>query len=295
MNGSHHAENVVNRTGTVRVVASTCRRPAASHSSARCPSRAPARAASSGAAGSTSCTAAQNAVSGPLPPAWSQTHAATRPPGRVTRAISASPRDGVGHEVHDELGDGAVEGVVGEGKPLRAPETHVDAGTACPDGLDERGGRVHRRHRGRAETLHQPDGQGPGSAPHVERVLAGAHLAVLQERHGQRLGEPPHEPVVGVGRDVEGHRPNIRRSPRRTARVPNMAGIVLRVRMVSGDNLDVSFEDPSLDSQEEVVDRVVATLAEDCGVLRCRHGGRLLVLYARGVAAVEVAPRGAVL
>ncbi|HET6693441.1 MAG TPA: hypothetical protein VFG97_03990 [Pedococcus sp.] len=74
-----------------------------------------------------------------------------------------------------------------------------------------------------------------------------------------------------------------------------MAGIVLRVRMVSGDNLDVSFEDPSLDSQEQVVDRVVATLAEDCGVLRCRHGGRLLVLYARGVAAVEVAPRGAVL
>jgi hypothetical protein len=31
------------------------------------------------------------------------------------------------------------------------------------------------------------------------------------------------------------------------------------------------------------------------GVLRCRHGERLVVLYARGVAAVEVAPRGAVL
>jgi hypothetical protein len=30
-------------------------------------------------------------------------------------------------------------------------------------------------------------------------------------------------------------------------------------------------------------------------VLRCRHGQRLVVLYAWGVAAVEVAPRGAVL
>jgi hypothetical protein len=30
-------------------------------------------------------------------------------------------------------------------------------------------------------------------------------------------------------------------------------------------------------------------------VLRTRHGGRLMVLYGRGVAAVEVAPRGAVL
>ena len=42
-------------------------------------------------------------------------------------------------------------------------------------------------------------------------------------------------------------------------------------------------------------DHVVTALTEDPGVLRCRHGNRLVVLYARGVAAVEVAPRGAVL
>jgi len=29
-------------------------------------------------------------------------------------------------------------------------------------------------------------------------------------------------------------------------------------------------------------------------VLRSRHGDRLMVLYGRGVAAVEVAPRGAI-
>ena len=34
--------------------------------------------------------------SGPVPPAWSQTQAATTPPGRVTRAISAIPATGSG-------------------------------------------------------------------------------------------------------------------------------------------------------------------------------------------------------
>ncbi|MEU4191632.1 hypothetical protein AB0E69_07035 [Kribbella sp. NPDC026611] len=74
-----------------------------------------------------------------------------------------------------------------------------------------------------------------------------------------------------------------------------MAAIVLRVRLISGDNLDLKYEDSEAGSEAEVIDRVVATLAEDAGVLRCRHGDRLLVLYARGVSAVEIAPRGAVL
>ena len=74
-----------------------------------------------------------------------------------------------------------------------------------------------------------------------------------------------------------------------------MSGVVLRVRLISGDTVDVTYEERDLGSEDEVIDHVVATLAEDSGVLRCGHGGRLLVLYARGVAAVEVAPRGAVL
>jgi hypothetical protein len=74
-----------------------------------------------------------------------------------------------------------------------------------------------------------------------------------------------------------------------------MEGIVLRVRLISGDNMDVTYEDPDALGEEEVIDHVVSTLAAEAGVLRCRHGGRLLVLYARGVAAVEVAPRGAVI
>jgi hypothetical protein len=46
---------------------------------------------------------------------------------------------------------------------------------------------------------------------------------------------------------------------------------------------------------DEVTERALDTLAQDYGVLRAEHGGRLLVLYGRGVAAVEVAPRGAVI
>ena len=74
-----------------------------------------------------------------------------------------------------------------------------------------------------------------------------------------------------------------------------MTDIVLRVRLVGGGSMDVTYEDPSAGSEAEVIDRVVTLLADDAGVLRCRHGDRLLVLYARGVGAVEVAPRGAVL
>jgi len=74
-----------------------------------------------------------------------------------------------------------------------------------------------------------------------------------------------------------------------------MQAIVLRVRLISGDNIDVRYEDRDAGSEGEVIDHIVSTLSEASGVLRCRHGERLMVLYARGVAAVEVAPRGAVL
>ena len=72
-----------------------------------------------------------------------------------------------------------------------------------------------------------------------------------------------------------------------------MAEIVLRVRLIGGEHLDVTYEEEG--TPDEIVDKAVSALAEDNGLLRCRHGGRLTVLYSRGVAALEVAPRGAVL
>jgi hypothetical protein len=74
-----------------------------------------------------------------------------------------------------------------------------------------------------------------------------------------------------------------------------MATVVLRVRLVGGEHIDVSYEGPESINDEQVVDHVVSTLAQDTGVLRTRHGGKIVVLYGRGVAAIEVSPRGAVL
>ena len=73
-----------------------------------------------------------------------------------------------------------------------------------------------------------------------------------------------------------------------------MAEIVLRVRLIGGEHLDVTYEDDG-GPTDETVGRVISTLAEDNGVLRCRHGGRLIVLYGRGIATLEIAPRGPVL
>jgi len=74
-----------------------------------------------------------------------------------------------------------------------------------------------------------------------------------------------------------------------------MATTVLRVRLTGGDRMDITYQDPDIADEDELVEHIVSTLAEDSGVLRSRHGDRLVVLYGRGVAAIEVAPRGAVL
>lgn len=74
-----------------------------------------------------------------------------------------------------------------------------------------------------------------------------------------------------------------------------MVHLVLRVRLIGGDRMDVIFEAPERVNEEQTIEHVVSTLAKDGGVLSTRHGDRLVVLYGRGVAAIEIAPRGAVL
>lgn len=74
-----------------------------------------------------------------------------------------------------------------------------------------------------------------------------------------------------------------------------MARIVLRVRFMGGDHMDLMYEDPDAADEAELLENVISTLSRDAGVLRCRHGDRPLVLYGRGVLAFEVSPRGAVL
>jgi hypothetical protein len=74
----------------------------------------------------------------------------------------------------------------------------------------------------------------------------------------------------------------------------DMTEIVLRIRLVGGEQVDVTYEEADINTNE-VVERIISTLAQDDGLLRCKHGGRLIVLYGRGVATLEIAPRGAVL
>jgi hypothetical protein len=73
-----------------------------------------------------------------------------------------------------------------------------------------------------------------------------------------------------------------------------MAEIVLRVRLIGGDHVDVTCGDRDT-AVDELAQHVISTLAEDGGSLRCKHGDRLIVLYGRDVATVEIAPRGAIL
>jgi hypothetical protein len=74
-----------------------------------------------------------------------------------------------------------------------------------------------------------------------------------------------------------------------------MARIVLRLRLVGGDHMDVSYEDAETESDSELLEYVTATLAQDSGVLHSRHGDRVMVIFGRGVAGFEVSPRGAIL
>ena len=74
----------------------------------------------------------------------------------------------------------------------------------------------------------------------------------------------------------------------------DMATTVLRVRLIGGDRMDITYDNPDVADGDELVEDVISTLAQDSGVLRAKHGDRLVVLYGRGVAAIEVAPRGAV-
>ena len=74
-----------------------------------------------------------------------------------------------------------------------------------------------------------------------------------------------------------------------------MATTVMRVRLLGGDRMDLTYDEPDVVDDADLVERIISVLAEDSGVLRARHGDRLVVLYGRGVAAIEVSPRGAVL
>jgi len=74
-----------------------------------------------------------------------------------------------------------------------------------------------------------------------------------------------------------------------------MTSVVIRVRLISGDRLDVTYDEPDTATATDVAEHAVMALAEPSGMIRATHGDRTVVLYGRGVAAIQIAPRGAVL
>ena len=91
--------------------------------------------------------------------------AASRDSCQLTQA-----RDGIGHEVDDELRQGGVELVVGKRQLLGCGPLDGDAGMPLARGCDERLRRVDRRHTGGAEQAYQLRRQRTRPAAHVEHT-----------------------------------------------------------------------------------------------------------------------------
>jgi hypothetical protein len=68
-----------------------------------------------------------------------------------------------------------------------------------------------------------------------------------------------------------------------------MTNIAFSVHLVGGGHVAVTYDGPDRADASQVIEHVVSTLAQDTGVVRCRVGEQLIVLFGRGVAAVEVA------
>jgi hypothetical protein len=69
-----------------------------------------------------------------------------------------------------------------------------------------------------------------------------------------------------------------------------MPEIVLRVRLIGGVHVYVTYEEA-----DAVTEHAIAALTQgSSAAFRTRDGDRLVVLYGRGVAGLDVAPRGAI-
>ncbi len=132
------------------------------------------------------------------------------------------PGHGVRHEVHDELCERRVEGIVCEGQFLGRSLPHLDVGVALPSRGHERLGRVDCRHGGRPHAVDQLGDESAGAAADVEHALAGLGSREVREERCQVHGVPAHEPVVGVRGDCEAHAPNL--LARRNRETPGMGG-----------------------------------------------------------------------
>ncbi len=84
--------------------------------------------------------------------------------------------------MHDELREGGVERMVGEGQVLRRGTPDVDAGVPRTRSLTERLRRIGGGDRLRSEPPDELGGQRSRPAPDIERRLPGVHTREVGQR-----------------------------------------------------------------------------------------------------------------
>ena len=117
----------------------------------------------------------------------------------------AQTRDGLIHEVNDELREGGIEDPVLERELFGGRSSHVGRGIARVRRGDEGGGRIDGTDRGWSQALDEFGSQGAWAASDIEDMQSVDDRGEFCERGRERHGIPAHESVVSIGADRETH------------------------------------------------------------------------------------------
>ena len=115
----------------------------------------------------------------------------------------AEALDGIGHEMHDQLGERPVEGVAPQWKQLGIGLVHLDPWMPLLQGLHERRRGVHGDDRVAAQPVDQFGRERARPAADIEHSLSRGDPGEVREHRRERDGVPAHEAVVGIGGDGE--------------------------------------------------------------------------------------------
>ncbi len=106
----------------------------------------------------------------------------------------------------DELRDRRVEARIRKRQLLGDRTLDPYARLPFAHGLDEALGGIDGRDRSRPDPADELCGEEARAATDVEHRLAGRNARQIRELPGEMPRVAPHEPVVGIGGDLEAHR-----------------------------------------------------------------------------------------
>ena len=128
------------------------------------------------------------------------------PTGACHSRHLAQSCDGVGHEMDDELCECRVEDAVVEGQAFSGREVHVDCRVARFRRGDERLRWVDRRDCLPADPPNKLARERAGAAAHIQHTLPFADSCEFGQLGCELRRVSTHEPVIGLGGNLEGHR-----------------------------------------------------------------------------------------